>query len=127
MSARAHDTEQYCYLTTTGRITGRPHEIEIWFAFPPDPASATLYLMAGGRERADWVKNLLHNPAVSIRFANATRTGTARPIPPQTGEDTLARHLLCAKYQGWRAGQPLSEWVQTALLAAVTLEPEATP
>ena len=28
-----------CYLTTTGRITGRPHEIEIWFAV----REATLY------------------------------------------------------------------------------------
>ena len=24
--------EDYCYLTTTGRISGRPREIEIWFA-----------------------------------------------------------------------------------------------
>src|SRR5690606_17915662 len=23
--------EPYCYLTTTGRVTGRPHTIEIWF------------------------------------------------------------------------------------------------
>ena len=23
--------EQYCYLTTAGRRTGRSHEIEIWF------------------------------------------------------------------------------------------------
>src|SRR5215210_3089845 len=27
--------ENFCYLTTTGRITGRPHEIEIWFALVP--------------------------------------------------------------------------------------------
>jgi hypothetical protein len=24
--------EQYCYLTTTGRVTAKPHTIEIWFA-----------------------------------------------------------------------------------------------
>ncbi len=23
--------EEYCYLTTIGRVTGKPHEIEIWF------------------------------------------------------------------------------------------------
>ena len=23
--------EDYCYLTTKGRVSGRPHEIEIWF------------------------------------------------------------------------------------------------
>ena len=30
-----HAGEQFCYLTTTGRVTGRPHEVEIWFAYPP--------------------------------------------------------------------------------------------
>jgi deazaflavin-dependent oxidoreductase (nitroreductase family) len=127
MSVRAHDAEQFCYLTTTGRITGRQHEIEIWFAFPPDPASPTLYLMAGGRERSDWVKNLLQNPTVAVRFAATTWTGTARVIAPQTDEDALVRRLLCAKYQGWREGQPLSEWGQTALPVAVTLDREVTP
>ncbi len=24
-------TENYCYLTTIGRVSGNPHEIEIWF------------------------------------------------------------------------------------------------
>ena len=124
MSVRAHDAEQCCYLTTTGRVTGRPHEKEIWFAFPPNPASATLYLMAGGRERSDWVKNLLQNPRVAVRFAESTLTGTARIIAPQTDEDALTRRLLCAKYQGWRDGEPLSEWGQTALPVAVTLGQE---
>jgi deazaflavin-dependent oxidoreductase (nitroreductase family) len=126
MHLRAHDTEQFCYLTTTGRVTGRPHEIEIWFAFPPDPTATTLYLMAGGRDRSDWVKNLRHDPRVAIRLADTTWTGTARIIAPHTDEDTVARHLLCAKYQGWRTGQPLSEWGQTALPVAITLERDAT-
>ena len=34
------DTE-YCYLTTKGRRTGRPHRIEIWFVAHADAA----YLM----------------------------------------------------------------------------------
>jgi deazaflavin-dependent oxidoreductase (nitroreductase family) len=127
MPLRAYDAEQFCYLTTTGRKTGRQHEIEIWFAFPPDPASTTLYLMAGGRERSDWVKNLLQTPTVAVRFPDSTWTGTARVIPPQTDEDTLTRHLLCAKYQNWHEGQPLSDWGQTALPVAVTLDQEPTP
>ncbi len=36
--------EQFCYLTTTGRKTGRPHTIEIWFGFAND----TFYLLSGG-------------------------------------------------------------------------------
>jgi hypothetical protein len=47
--------EPYCYLTTTGRVSGRPHQIEIWFAID----GGTLYMLSGGGERSDWVKNLL--------------------------------------------------------------------
>jgi hypothetical protein len=25
-------SQAFCYLTTTGRVSGRPHTIEIWFA-----------------------------------------------------------------------------------------------
>ena len=118
---RDHDTEQFCYLATIGRVTGRAHEIEIWFAFPPDPVGNTLYLLAGNREGSDWVKNLRREAAVSVRLAGTTWSGMARVIPPESDEDALARRLLCAKYQGWREGQPLSEWGRTALPVAVTL------
>src|SRR3989304_3577054 len=47
--------EEYCYLTTMGRITGKPHEIEIWFGLN----DFTLYLLSGGGIKSDWVKNLL--------------------------------------------------------------------
>ena len=40
--------EQFCYLTTTGRVSGEPREIEIWFALE----ATTLYMLAGGREKA---------------------------------------------------------------------------
>lgn len=121
MAPREHDAEQFGYLTTTGRRTGRRHEIEIWFAFPPDPASNTLYLLAGGRDGADWVKNLRQTAAVTIRLAGQEWSGMAREIPETSAEDTLARQLLCAKYQGWHEGQPLSEWGQTALPVAIDL------
>jgi len=54
--------EEYCYLTTMGRITGKPHEIEIWFGLN----DFTLYLLSGGGIKSDWVKNLLKNPSVLI-------------------------------------------------------------
>ena len=31
----AHVDDDFCYLTTRGRVTGAPHEIEIWFALDP--------------------------------------------------------------------------------------------
>ena len=124
--ARDHAAEQFCYLTTTGRTTGQPHEIDIWFAFAPERAGDardTLYMLAGGGERSDWVKNLRRDPAVSIRLGDDRYPATARPVAPDSAEDELARRLLCAKYQGWREGQPLSEWGRTALPVAFDLAP----
>ena len=113
--AAAYCDEAFCYLTTTGRRSGRAHEIEIWFAMPPDGDGHTLYMMAGGREGADWVRNLRHDPAATIRIAEVRWSAVAHAVTPDTAEDALARELLCGKYQGWRPGQPLSEWGRTAL------------
>ena len=118
---RQHAAERFCYLTTTGRVTGRLHEVEIWFAYPPDPGR-TLYMMAGGRNRADWVRNLRRHPAVAIRIGEDTYRARARVVEPDSPEDAVARQALCGKYQGWREGQPLGEWGRTALPVAFDLE-----
>jgi deazaflavin-dependent oxidoreductase (nitroreductase family) len=110
------ESEEYCYLTTTGRVSGRPHEIEIWFAIK----GATLYLLAGGGNDSDWVKNLNKLPSVTVRIEEHTFSGLARFVSDET-EDALARQMLAAKYQGWREGRPLSEWARTALPVAIDL------
>jgi deazaflavin-dependent oxidoreductase (nitroreductase family) len=108
--------EEYCYLTTTGRVTGKPHEIEIWFGINNN----TLYLLSGGKERSDWVKNLMKNPSVTVRIAKQTFKGTARIVKDKK-EDEMARYLLAEKYQEWEEGRKLSEWAQSALVVAADL------
>ena len=107
--------EAFCYVTTTGRRTGRPHTIEIWFALE----GGTFYLMAGGRERADWVRNLRAEPRVLARIARVEFEATARVVD-DPAEDARARRLLAAKYQGWEEGAELSEWARSALPVALT-------
>jgi F420H(2)-dependent quinone reductase len=66
-------SEDFGYLTTTGRVTGKPHEIEIWFVLVGNIA----YLMSGEEGRgvkADWVRNLRKQPAVTLRIANRPST-----------------------------------------------------
>ena len=109
--------EEYCYLTTTGRVTSRPHEIEIWFGLN----ESTLYLLSGGRDRSDWVKNLLKNPAVSVRVAKHTFEGTARLVKDDK-EEAMARYLVAEKYQEWESGRTLSEWARTALVVAIDIK-----
>jgi deazaflavin-dependent oxidoreductase (nitroreductase family) len=65
-----------CYLTTTGRRTGRPHEIEIWFGVIGD----TLYLISGNGPTAHWYLNLCAEPAVSVRIEGETWVGRARLV-----------------------------------------------
>lgn len=111
--------EEYCYLTTTGRISGRPHEIEIWFAIRGD----TLYLLSGGGELSDWVRNLRANPSAAVRIGKRTFQGMARDVP-EGQEEALIRRLLAAKYQGWSEGDHLSDWARTALPVAIDLSAE---
>jgi len=109
--------EPYCYLTTTGRSSGQPREIEIWFAAEGD----TIYLLSGGGHNAHWVLNLIKQPRVRVRIADETFAGTARVLEPGE-EERAARPLLAAKYQDWQPGKPLSGWARTALPVAIALE-----
>jgi deazaflavin-dependent oxidoreductase (nitroreductase family) len=87
--------EAFCYLTTTGRVTGKPREIEIWFGLN----GRTLYLLSGGRERSDWVRNLQKAPDVSVRIAGRTFAGRARIVPHDSGR-TPSREGSCSRSTG---------------------------
>jgi deazaflavin-dependent oxidoreductase (nitroreductase family) len=109
--------ESVCYLTTTGRVSGKAHTIEIWFAL----RDGVLYLLSGGGDRADWVKNIRKDPKVRLRVGTRTVAATARILRGATKEDSAARELLDAKYMGWRDGKRLSSWARGALPVAVDL------
>jgi deazaflavin-dependent oxidoreductase (nitroreductase family) len=87
----------FCYVTTIGRRSGRPHTIEIWFG----ESDGTLYLLSGGGDRSDWVRNMRKEPKVSVRIGGEDRRGVARFVD-DPDEDAAARRLLAAKYQEWR-------------------------
>jgi deazaflavin-dependent oxidoreductase (nitroreductase family) len=101
-------SEPYAYLTTIGRRTGQPHRIEIWFV----AEDGRVYLLSGGRERSDWVRNLQANPQVTVELGDETLAGVARVLQPGTVEDQRVRELLVSKY---REGNNLDEWGRTAL------------
>jgi deazaflavin-dependent oxidoreductase (nitroreductase family) len=105
-------SEPYAYLTTTGRRTGRPHRIEIWFGVD----AGRVYLLSGGRDRADWVRNLQVHPRVSIEIGPEARTGSARILQSGEADDDRARELLVGKY---RDGSNLDEWGRTSLAIVI--------
>jgi hypothetical protein len=77
-------------------------------------------MLAEGRGRANWVRNLRADPAVSVRIADRTFPGTAR-IVEDPEEELLARRALPAKYRDGYS-EDLTEWGETALPVAVDLE-----
>jgi deazaflavin-dependent oxidoreductase (nitroreductase family) len=101
------------YLTTTGRITGRPHRIEIWFAMQ----DGVVYLLSGGRDASDWVRNIRVTPDVVFEIGDVRRLTRARLLEPGTDEDALARRRLLEKYAG--PGENLDEWARTSLPVAI--------
>jgi deazaflavin-dependent oxidoreductase (nitroreductase family) len=107
--------DPFAYLTTTGRRTGEPHTIEIWFGIE----RGVVYLMSGGRDRSDWVRNLIANPQVKVRIRDHEWDAEARLVQPGTEEDARVRPLLRDKYAG--PGDDLVGWARDALPVALTL------
>lgn len=89
------------YLTTTGRRTGLPREIEIWFT----QRDGRFYLISERYARAHWVQNLLANPTAQWRVANRTFAGRARVIQA-AAEPALSQAIqaLSRKKYGWGDG-----------------------
>jgi len=107
--------QPFCYLTTVGRVTGRPHQIEIWFGL----AGNTAYLLAGDHS-SDWVLNLRKHPSVNLRIREHSFDATAR-IVTDPEEDIMVRRLLMDKYGSSK--HDLSGWGRTALPVALDLQP----
>lgn len=115
-----HAGDSVCHLQTTGRTSGRPRTIEIWFATDGE----RIYLLAGGRDRAHWVRNLGADPRVRVRIGGRTLDGRAQVIEGEQREP-LARRLLAAKYQGWSEGRPLSRWAAGSLPVEIVVDDRA--
>jgi deazaflavin-dependent oxidoreductase (nitroreductase family) len=82
-----------CDVATIGRRSGSPHEIEIWFGVIGD----VMYLISGNGPSADWYRNALANPEVSVRLAGQLHQGLARPVI-DVEERRAVGDLMGAKY-----------------------------
>lgn len=82
-----------------------------------------MYFLSGGREAADWVRNIGADGRVRVALAGRWFRGVARWIEGDEDEPA-ARRLLAAKYQDWREGRRLSAWARESLPVAVDLSAE---
>lgn len=96
---------EYLYLTTTGRKSGKPHQIEIWFV----EHDGKFYMIHEGGLQGDWVKNILALPRVvfSIGSRDAAQVDGRGRLVDAESEPALAaeiRRLMDARY-AWSDGQ----------------------
>jgi deazaflavin-dependent oxidoreductase (nitroreductase family) len=98
------DRPQFLYLKTTGRKTGLPREIEIWFV----EAGGVLYVLAERFHDAQWVKNIVRHPYVRVRLGDREFGAAARPLDPaRDGEEWEAARRLAREKYGWGEGLPV--------------------
>jgi deazaflavin-dependent oxidoreductase (nitroreductase family) len=96
--------ERVLYLTTIGRRTGLPREIEIWFVV----CCERFYLFAETREAAGWVKNIRHNPKVTVRIGDWQTDATARVLDRDTdGKLWNQVAAIANRKYGWGEGLPV--------------------
>jgi deazaflavin-dependent oxidoreductase (nitroreductase family) len=92
------------YLTTIGRGTGLPRQIEIWFIVYRE----RFYLFAETGEAAAWVKNIRRNPEVRVRIEQQEIGGTARVLDREADRklwDQVA--AIADRKYGWGDGLPV--------------------
>ena len=63
-------------LTTTGRKSGLPRTTALQY----EEVDGAIYLGSSKGKQADWFKNLVANPNVSIRVKSRQFSGTAEPV-----------------------------------------------
>jgi deazaflavin-dependent oxidoreductase (nitroreductase family) len=92
---------EFLYLTTTGRLSGQPRQIEIWFT----ERDGRYYLVAEYGERAGWVQNLRTDPRVTVRVGERVFAARARVV--DAAPDTVLRddvRVRSERKYGWGGG-----------------------
>jgi deazaflavin-dependent oxidoreductase (nitroreductase family) len=101
LSRPAQRRQQFLYLTTTGRRTGTPHRIEIWYV----QHNSRFYLVSQYGEGSDWVQNIKNDPKVTFEVRGSTFHGIGRLVKSKK-EHALSREvskLMEEKYH-WSEG-----------------------
>ena len=92
---------EFLYLTTIGRRSRQPREIEIWFT----QRDGRYYLIAEHRRETHWVQNLLADPLVRVRVGREEFAARARVVDADAeGDAHAAVQELSERKYGWGDG-----------------------
>jgi deazaflavin-dependent oxidoreductase (nitroreductase family) len=87
-------------LTTRGRKSGKPREIEIWFT-----EREGCFFVIAEYDTSNWLQNLRADPAVEVRVAERRLSAGARVLSSENDSQLLGaiQELSRQKY-GWGDG-----------------------
>ena len=103
-------------ITTTGRKTGQPRRIEIWF----HNLDGHLYI-TGQPGRRDWYANMVANPEFTFHLKGRVKAdlpARARPIT----DEVERREVMSRIIDGLGGGRDLEAWVEGSPLVEIEIE-----
>jgi hypothetical protein len=105
--------EKFIYLSTRGRITGKTHTVELWFAW----RNGKIFLSHEGKA-TDWMKNIQKNPSVNFKIGDKSFSGQGRIFAsgPEFEEGKLA---LYEKYYGKASKKKIDDWFSLSKVIAI--------
>ncbi|MEL6982915.1 MAG: nitroreductase/quinone reductase family protein [Actinomycetota bacterium] len=116
--ARALETDLTIDITTTGRRSGQPRRIEIWFLNIEGRVFIT-----GTPGRRDWMANLAADPRFTFHLkesVTADLEAEARTVEDEPTRRLVLEHAVATWY---RNQTPVDELVETAPMVEVTFLP----
>ncbi len=106
-------TEQYIHLTTQGRRTGKPHTVQLWFAFE----GGKIYLSHEG-EYTDWMKNITKHWRVAVKIDSVSFDAAARILKEGSSKE-LGKKALYEKYYKPASKEVIDDWFSLSTLIEV--------
>jgi deazaflavin-dependent oxidoreductase (nitroreductase family) len=112
----ALETDRVIDITTSGRQSGEPRRIEIWFHI----VGGRIYI-TGSPGTRDWYANLLADPAFTFHLKGSTQAdlpARARPITDGAERQQVLRGIV----EGLGRDADLDAWLEGAPLVEVTFD-----
>jgi deazaflavin-dependent oxidoreductase (nitroreductase family) len=115
---RALDRDLVIDLTTTGRTSGEPRTVEIWFH-----RINGRYYITGWPGARGWYANLIENPRLAITFTQSERISIAATARLVT-DDAERRSIIGAVFEveGGSARGDFESWVASSPVIEFTPE-----
>ena len=107
--------ERFIRITTRGRKTGRPHEVELWCAL----AGGKIFLSQEG-ELTDWMKNIEAKQKVTGKIASVKFEGSGKLLKKKgDASRELGEKALYEKYYGKAGREVIEDWFSLSSLVEI--------